>query len=150
MKVMLSALMLIVAVCFACKAEKINAVELPFSISPEYTVTRTSRESIPSPIPIAKPTTQLSVEITKDAKKASILYWDGHPARDLGPMVEKDSWSVTFLGKDATIAQTSVFMGHRNEVLVLHSKLDNTWVMIYSEDMTKEEFNEMLTKLRKK
>lgn len=149
MKITIYALMLIAAVSAVCKAEKTDMLELPFSIDPNYNVTRVSRENLPNPIPEAEPTAQITVEVTRNAKKALIFYWDGPPVRDLGPMMKKESWPAKFLGKDATITQTSFFMGQKQEVLVLHCKLSKyTPVMIYSKNMSREEFEEMLASMR--
>lgn len=150
-KALYYALILTFVFSIICIATEKDVLELPFSIGTEYTVTKTGRDSINSPIPGAKPTTQITVEVTRDDKKAHIFYWDGTPLRDLGPMEKKESWPVKFLGEDAKISRTSIFMGQQQEVLVLHCKLDKyTPLMIYSKDMTKEEFNEMLGKMRRK
>ena len=152
-KIMCYALTLALVSAFLCRAAEKYLLELPFSVGPEYTVTRTSRDSIRSPIPDGEPTTQIIIEVTKDGKEALIFYWDSHPPphRDLGPMVKKESWPATFLGEDATITRTSLFMGRKQEVLVLHCKLDKyAPVMIYSKDMAKEEFHEMLGKMHRK
>ena len=144
-------LLLALALPFLSSAAERDIWELPFSIGPEYTITRTSRDSIPSPIPGAEPTAQITVEIVKDAKKALIFCWSGPSHRDLGPMTKKASWPVKFLGNDATLTKTAMFMGQKQEVLVLHSNLDGDKpVMIYSKDMTSEEFNHMLGKMNRK
>jgi hypothetical protein len=108
-------------------------------------------QSIASPIPDQTPTTQIFVELTKNEKKAYIYYWDGYPYRDLGPMSEKESWQCEFLGEKVSVTQTTMFMGQEQEVLVLHYRPDtNTQLMIYSKDMNKDEFIEMLSKMHKK
>lgn len=136
---------------FGCKSMEKDALSLPIIIGQEYEVTNTRKKSIASPISEEKPTTQIFVEVTKSEKKAYIFYWDGHTIRDLGPMAEKDSWLYKFLGEDASITRTTMFMGQEQEVLVLHHKPDkDTQLMIYSKDMNKEEFQEMLGKLCKK
>ena len=134
-----------------CKSLGKDALSLPLSIAQEYKVTNTSKESIASPIPNQTPTTQIFVELTKNEKKAYIYYWDGHPYRDLGPMSEKESWQCEFLGELASVTQTTMFMGQEQEILVLQYKPDtNTRLMIYSKDMNKAEFHEMLGKMHKK
>jgi len=91
------------------------------------------------------------VEVTRDEKKAYIFFWDGRPHRDLGPMEVKETWRFRFLGEDASIMRTSIFMGREQEVLVLHHKPDNNrQLMISSKDMNKQEFQEMLGKMRRK
>jgi len=136
---------------FVCKSMEKNALSLPLTIAHEYKVTNTSRESISGPIPDQQPTTQIFVEVTKNDKKAYIFYWDGHPYRDFGPMAEKESWSFKFFGENANITKTTMFMGQEQEVLVLHHKPDEqAQLMIYSKDMNKEEFHEMLGKIYKK
>jgi hypothetical protein len=150
-KTMSYTILLTLALPFLSLAAERNVWALPFSIGPEYTVTRTSRDSIPSPIPGAEPTTQITVEIAKEAKRALIFCWNGPSHRDLGPMTKKASWPVKFLGNDATLTKTGMFMGQRQEVLVLHSSLDgDKSVMIYSKHMTKEEFTDMLGKMSRK
>lgn len=151
MKILIYALMLIAAISADCIAEQTGMLKLPFSIDPNYNVTRVNGKSLPSLIPEAKPTSQFTIEVTRNGKKAFIFYWDGPPVRDLGPMAKKESWPVKFLGKDATITETSLFMGQKQEVLVLHCKLSKyTPVMIYSRDMSREEFDEMLASIRMK
>jgi hypothetical protein len=150
-KVYFCAVTLTVVLSIGCKSMKKDALSLPMYITQDYLVTNTSRESISSPIPDQRPTTQIFVELTKNDKKAYIFYWDGHPYRDLGPMAEKESWKFKFLGENASVARTTMFMGQEQEVLVLHHKPDeNTQLMIYSKNMNKEEFHEMLGKMRKK
>ena len=128
-----------------------DALSLPISIAQDYQVTRSSKESISSPIPDQKPTTQIHVEVTKNGKIAHIFYWNGHPYRDLGPMVEEESWQYKFLGEEARVTRTVMFIGQEQRVLVVHLKPDKkTQLMIYSKDMNKEEFHEMLNKMRKK
>ena len=145
------AMMLAFAILIGCKYMEKDALSLPVSVTQEYKVTNTSRESISSPIPDQKPTTRLFVEITRNDKTAYIFYWDGHPYRDLGPMVKKESWQFKFLGQDVNITRTTMFMGQDQEVFVVHHKPDEyTQLMIYSKDMTKKEFQEMLSKMRKK
>ena len=136
---------------FVCKSMEKDTLSLPISIAQEYNVTNTSRESISGPIPDQKPTTQIFIEVTRDNKKAYIFYWDGHLYRDLGPMAEKESWHFKFLGEDAKITRTTMFMGKEQEVLVVHHRPDEkTRLMIYSKDMDKEEFQELLGKMRRK
>lgn len=136
---------------FMGKAAEKGVLELPFSIGPEYIVTRTSRKSIPSPIPDAEPTRQITIEVAKEQKKAHIFYWNGSLVPDLGPLVKEESWPVKFLGKDAKVTKTTMFMGQTQEVLVLHCDLDKSApLMIYSKDMTKEEFHDMLGSISSK
>ncbi len=147
------AMMLTLTLTFplVCKSMEKNALSLPISIAQEYKVTNTGRESIFGPIPDQKPTTEIFVEVTRSDKKAYIFYSDGHPYRDHGPMVEKESWHFKFLGEDVKIKRTTMFMGREQEVLVVHHRPDEkTWLMIYSKDMNKEEFHEMLGKMRRK
>ena len=144
-------LMLAVLLPFTGKAAEEAALELPFSIGPEYTVTRTGRKSIPNPIPDAEPTRQVTVEVARDHKKAHIFYWVGRPVRDLGPMVKEESWPVEFLRKDAKVIKTTRFMGQKQEVLVLQCNFEKSaLLMIYSRDMTKEEFHDMLGSISSK
>jgi len=66
-------------------------------------------------------------------------------------MVEEASWQYKFLGEEARVTRTVMFMGQEQRVLVVHLKPDKkTQLMIYSKDMNKEEFHEMLNKMRKK
>lgn len=124
---------------------------LPVVISPEYKVTAISEESLSSPIPGQKPTRQIFVELTRLNRVAYLFYWDGYPFRDLGPMVEKESWTTDFLDGQANITRTTRFMGREQEILVLHYQTPkNERLMIYSKDMTEEEFQEMLSKIRLK
>lgn len=145
------AMMIVLTFPFVCKSMEKDALSLPLTIAQEYIVTNTSKESLPGPIPDQNPTTQIFVEVTRSEKKAYIFYWDGHPHRDLGPMVEKESWQFKFLGGDVNVTRTSMFMGQEQEVLVVHHRPDEkTQLMIYSKDMNKDEFHEMLGKMRGK
>lgn len=145
------AVMLTMTLSIECKSMEKDALSLPMFITQEYKVTNTSRESISGPIPDQKPTTQIFVEVTRNGKKAYIFYWDGQPYRDLGPMAGKESWQFNFLGEKVNITRTTIFMGQEQEVLVLHHKPnEDTQLMIYSKYMNREEFHEMLSKMRKK
>lgn len=140
-----------VSLSFGCRSTANDALSLPISIAQDYQVTKSSKESISSPIPDQKPTAQIHVEVTKNGKIAHILYWNGRPYRDLGPLVEEESWQYKFLGEEARITRTVMFMGQEQRVLVVHFKSDKkTQLMIYSKDMNKEEFHGMLNKMRKK
>jgi hypothetical protein len=128
-----------------------EALPFPIAVPQEYRITNTIEEKISSPIPNQKPTTQVFVEVTKGDKKAYIFYWDGPVLRDLGRMVAAQSWKHKFLGEDASVSRATVFMGQEQEALVLHHKPDkDTQLMIYSKDMTKGEFHEMLNKISRK
>ena len=145
------AIMLTLAFSSGCKSMEKDTLSLPLSIAQEYKVTNTSRESISGPIPDQRPTTQFFVEVTRNGKKAYIFYWDGHPYRDLGPMAEQETWQFKFLGEDAQITRTTMFMGKKQEVLVIHYRPDEkTQLMIYSKDMNKDKFHDMLGKMQKK
>lgn len=145
------AAMLTMMLSIECKSMEKDALSLPMFITQEYKVTNTNRKSISGPIPDQKPTTQIFVEVTRNGKKAYIFYWDGPPYRDLGPMAGKESWQFNFLGEKVNITRTTIFMGQEQEVLVLHHKPNkDTQLMIYSKNMNREEFHEMLSKMRKK
>ena len=145
------ALMIALTFPFVCKSMEKDPLSLPFTIAEEYMVTNTSKESLPGPISDQNPTTQIFVEVTRCEKKAYIFYWDGHPHRNLGPMAEKESWQFKFLGEVGNVTRTSMFMGQEQEVLVVHLRYDDkTQLMIYSKDMNKDEFHEMLGKMRRK
>jgi hypothetical protein len=145
------AIMITITFPFVSKSMGKDILSLPLMIAEEYMVTNTSRESIPGPISDQNPTTQIFVEVTRNEKKAYIFYWEGHPRRDLGPLVAKASWQFRFLGEDVNVTMTSMFMGQEQEVLVVHHRPDRkTQLMIYSKDMNKDEFHEMLGKMRRK
>jgi hypothetical protein len=66
-------------------------------------------------------------------------------------MAKEESWPVEFLGKDVKVTKTTMFMGQKQEVLVLQCNLDKSaLLMIYSKDMTKEEFHDMLGSISSK
>lgn len=134
-----------------CKSMEKDKLSLPVYISQEFSVMNTTTDRVSNPIPDQKPTTQTFVEVTKEEKKAYIFYWGGPSMRDLGPMAAKESWQHKFLGEEASVTRTKMFMGQEQEVLVLHHKpTKDTQLMIYSKDMNKDEFHEMLDKMRKK
>ena len=109
---------LFIVLYVGCKSLPNDALSLPISIPPEYQVTNTSRDSISSWIPNQRATIEIFVELARNDKKAYIFYWDGYPFRDYGPMVERESWKFEFLGEDAFIRRTTIFMGVEQEVLV--------------------------------
>lgn len=124
---------------------------LPIEFAAEYDVTNIRRESIPSPIPEQKPVAQLNMVLSRNEKEAYIFFWDGMPLRDLGPLQEQESWKTNFLGGESSVIRTTMFMGQQQEVLVLHHQFaENGRLMIYSKDMSKDEFHEMLSKMSKK
>ncbi len=123
---------------------------LPLTISEKYTVANIKEESIFGPIPGKKPTTQVYMEITGNEKKAYLIYWDGTPSRDLGPMLEIDSWNTVFMGGETRVTKTKMFMGQEQEVLVLHYKISRTErLMVYSSDMNKDEFHELIGNIKR-
>jgi len=124
---------------------------LPIEIAAEYKVTNITREGISSPIPEQKPITQLHMVLARNEKKAYLFFWDGFPWRDFGPMQEHESWKAMFLDGEVRIIRTTMFMGQQQEVLVLHHQFpENGRLMIYSKDMSKDEFHEMLSTMQKK
>jgi len=124
---------------------------LPIEIAEEYKVRNVTREGISSPIPGQKPVTQLYMVLARSEKEAYLFYWDGLPWRDFGPMQEHESWTAKFLDGEVKIVRTTMFMGEQKEVLVLHHKFPkNGRLMIYSKDMSKDEFHEMLSTMYKK
>lgn len=128
-----------------------DASSLPFTIAKIYTVSNKTIDSLSGPIPGQKPTTRKSFELTRDAKKAYFFYWDGPPFRDLGPMSELESWKTDFMSGEARVTKTKMFMGQKQEVLVLHHKLTKTErLMVYSKDMDRDEFHELLRSIRPK
>jgi len=128
-----------------------NTNLLPIVISEEYQVRNVTREGIASQIPEQKPATQLSMVLTRHEKEAHLFFWEGFPLRDLGPMQEQESWETTFLEGNAHVIRTTMFMGQQEEVLVLHYQVaEKARLMIYSKDMSKEEFHEMLNSMQRK
>ena len=65
-------------------------------------------------------------------------------------MASAESWPVSVLETGGKITRTSMFHGSKQEVLVLHVKLDKpeSNLMIYSPDMSQESFTEMVQNLR--
>ena len=128
-----------------------NIVALPILIDDGYSVVKTNKESITAIIPGQKPITQIVVEVVKNNKKAYIFFWDGNPPRDLGQMVAKTSWQHRFLGEDVIIVKTVIFMGEKQEVLVLHHDLLKAGrMLIYSKEMDKDAFHELLGNIHHK
>jgi hypothetical protein len=133
------------------RAMKDESSSLPIEIDAEYRVTNMARENIASPIPDQNPIVQLSMILTRNEKEAYLFFWDGSPLRDFGPMKEQESWETTFLDGNAYVIRTTMFMGQQQEVLVLHSQFSEKGrLMIYSKDMSKEEFHEMLNAMQRK
>lgn len=143
---------IVLVICtLGCKTMGKDTSSLPLTIAEKYKVTNTSKESISGPIPDQKPTTQVFVELTGNEKKAYLFYWDGTPYRDLGPMSELESWKTEFMDGEASVTRTKMFMGQEQEVLVLHHKLTQTErVMVYSSDMNRDEFHELLRNIQQK
>ena len=76
--------------------------------------------------------------------------WEPYPDRDGGPMASAESWPVSVLDTEGQVSRTSMFQGSEREVLVLHAKLSkpDSNLMIYSPDMSRENFTKMAQNLR--
>jgi hypothetical protein len=80
-------------------------------------------------------------------QRVHLFYWSAYPPRDLGPMVAAKQWKVTIAGQETEVAETTMFMGLQQQVLV-------TWLerpggagrfMMYAGNVPRDTFNRMLT-----
>ena len=74
-------------------------------------------------------------------------WWDPYPPRPGGPMVSAEEWKASFLGKTVNVSRTSMFEGAKREVLMMAAEIpeSHAWLNLHSEDLSKEEFNAVLT-----
>jgi len=79
-------------------------------------------------------------------RRFSLFYWSTYPPRDLGPMVAAKRWKVMIAGREAEVAETTMFMGLPQRVLV-------TWLeppgragrfMMYAKNVPRETFEAIL------
>ena len=122
-------------------------IELP----EHFTEVDRTEETIASPIPDAPGITERFISFrTDEDKRFFVFYWQGTPARDLGPMSETNSFPGELAGIPVRIVQTDMFMGTEQEVLAVHCKLsDRDRIMAYSPDMTLAEFQAALRMFQK-
>jgi len=75
-----------------------------------------------------------------------LFFWSLYPPRDLGPMVAAKQWKTRIAGQETEAAETEVFMGVKQRVLV-------TWLerpegggrfLMYAKNMPRETFDGIL------
>lgn len=112
-------------------------------LSPDFTQVRHETKSYEGLIPGTQ-VVEDSAHWRSGRGEFFAFFWRPRPARDNGPMVAEESWTVEVLGRQASVSRTSMFFGVESEVLVAHLELEEGFLMIYSPDLQREQFEKIL------
>ena len=126
---------------------------LSLSLPPEYTPRDETSERIELPGPPGQFATQLFRSWSGPSGKAVYLfYWEPQAPRDLGPMQVAAKWPARVAGQQTEILETSMFMGQRQRVFVVHLAFRNpdATAMIYVTAMERSEFEAILAGVMRK
>jgi hypothetical protein len=104
------------------------------------------KETVPSPIPGAEPTTEHSARFrSENGSTLFLLSWRGVFPRDRGPMEAVWSRHVTVAGLPCELVRTSLFMGKKQKVHALFCPLDDRGgFLLYSPDLPPDRFRALL------
>jgi hypothetical protein len=125
---------------------------ISFQLPPGFDKKDETKDSIPSPIPSAPPTTETFRSYANREKHGIYFFhWDGIPMRDRGPMQAAESWEATVDGVKAKVSLTTHFFGHAKQVLVAHftgpAPAEHRY-MIYTTVLDKAAFAALLASIR--
>ena len=94
---------------------------LALSLPPDFRPRDETSERIELPGPPGQFATQVFRSWSGPSGKAVYLfYWEPRAPRDLGPMQVAAKWPARVAGQQTEILETSIFMGQRQRVLVVH------------------------------
>jgi len=80
-------------------------------------------------------------------KELRLTMWPGTPERDGGAMVIEESYEIVVAGQRTRLLQTRFFMGVESRVLVVYLKRDERQYRIYGRNVSRKEFESMLSTL---
>jgi hypothetical protein len=121
-----------------------------FFLGADYEMTSNEVNEVPGLVP-GTTVVEETAHFTNGKNELFAFYWQPSAPRDGGPMEAKESWKMEVLGQQATVSETSMFHGREQRVLVAHIPLKDpeAVLMIYSPDMGRMEFENVLRTLRR-
>ena len=109
-----------------------------------------SRQEVPGLVPGTTVTEHQMSWRNSQGAHLHAFYWKPYPPRPGGPLVAEEEWDDKFCGLDVKVVSASQFLGSSTPALVTHLRLSQPEcvIMLYSRDLDRQTFHDILSKAR--